>query len=83
MVSYTDAFGSKVLPKLFEVTIAQFTGCHLNTYLVQCSVFTGIKMCQMEGTLPILAQMSNEILVPVRLSPPKMEITMYGFNPIA
>ena len=83
MVSHTDTVKLEVLKKLIKISVAQFTGCHLDTDMMQQSILTGIEVGTMQGYAPTLAQPYDKMLVAVRLVATQTEVTMGSFHLIA
>ena len=51
MMGHTDSIGPDILSELFKIAIAQIACSHLNANLMEGSIFTSFKMCQMEGNV--------------------------------
>jgi hypothetical protein len=83
VVSHANACRSDVVPELFEPPIAQFSGSHLDAYMVQLGVGLCIEMGTMKRHLMLTAEFNTELFVPIRFSPAQMKITMCGMNVIA
>ena len=78
MMSHTNTRRTEVLTQLSKPIVTQFTGSHLNAYLMQIGIFMRIKMCTMQFYAKPLTEFHTKSLVPIRLSATQMEITMGG-----
>ena len=75
-MSHTNTRRTEVLTQLSKPIVTQFTGSHLNAYLMQIGIRPCVKMCSVQLNAKFLTEFHTKSLVPIRLNTTKMEIAM-------
>lgn len=80
VMRHTDTRCPDILPELLEITVPEFTRCHFNADMMGLRIGHRIEMDAMERDIFLLTELFTETLIPVRLLPAKMEVTMDGMQ---